>query len=253
MSETYSRRVELDGAVNFRDIGGYPAANGRRIRWRRVFRADNLGDLTPADGERLAALGIRTLVDFRLPSERIRTPNRLAPGAGIETVEIGFLPEGVGDMLRAVSQGSVGRAELERSFVEQYRRFVTDHSPEFARALDRALDENRLPLLVHCTSGKDRTGFAIAALLLALGTPQDTILADYALTNSFQRDIAHLFSPAAPAELTQFVMLAQPKYLEAAFEQIQTSFRSVDAYLANALGLDDSKRSRLAELLTEEA
>jgi protein-tyrosine phosphatase len=253
MSETFSRHIDLEGAVNFRDIGGYPAANGRRVRWRRVFRSDNLGGLTDADHERIESLGVRTLVDFRLPAERLRLPNRLAASSATRSVEIGFIPEGTTDMLRAVSRGTVGPAELERAFLGQYRRFVTDHGAEFARALAYALEEENLPLLLHCTSGKDRTGFAITALLLALGTPQETILEDYALTNSYQRDISHLFSASAPADLKLFVMTAKPRYLEAAFEQIQTSFGSVDAYLARALGLDDDKRAQLTALLTEDA
>jgi protein-tyrosine phosphatase len=250
MNETFSRRIELHGAVNFRDIGGYPAQDGRRVRWRRVFRSDSLDKLTAADHEQLAAIGVRALVDFRVPAERLQRPNHLA-AAGVRTYEIGFLPEGAFDMLRAVSRGTASDADIERAFVEQYRSFVTHHSSEFSRALAHALDAENLPLLVHCTSGKDRTGFAISALLLALGTPQATILEDYALTNSYMRDITNLFSASASPQHVQLVMAAQPKYLEAAFDQIAQSYGSVDAYLAEALGLDDDKRARLLELLTE--
>jgi protein-tyrosine phosphatase len=253
MSESFARRIELDGAVNFRDIGGYPAANGRRIRWRRIFRADNLGDLTPADHVVIDALAIRTLIDFRLPSERAALPNRLAPAHAIKTVEIGFVPHGTLDLLRAVSRGTAGTADIERAFVDQYRRFVTDHSTEFARALSYALDAEHLPLLLHCTSGKDRTGFAISVLLLALGTPRETIASDYELTNSYRRDISRFFSAGAPDELKSAVMAARPQYLAAAFDQMVASYGSIDAYLERALGLGDEQRRRLAELLTEPA
>ena len=154
--------------------------------------------------------------------------------------------------MRGVSAGTIRRSDVEQAFVEQYRRFVTDHGPQFARALSYALDEANLPLLIHCTSGKDRTGFAISALLLALGTPQDDILEDYALTNAHQRDISNYFRPTAPPELVRSVMTARTNYLQAAFEQIRQSFGSVDAYLAQSLNLDDDKRSRLVALLTEE-
>jgi protein-tyrosine phosphatase len=252
MNEQLTRRIGLEGAVNFRDIGGYPATQGRRVRWRRIFRSDCLSKLTDDDHTQLAALGVRTLVDFRLASERRELPNRLAASSGITSVEIGFMAEGVLEMLREVSRGTVSRAEIERTFVEQYRRFVTDHSAEFARGLAYALDERNLPLLLHCTSGKDRTGFAISALLLALGTPRDSILEDYALTNSYMRDVSQFFSPSTPPELLQFVMTAQTTYLQAAFDQMQRSFGSIDAYLARALDLDDVKRTQLVSLLTEE-
>ena len=253
MNEPYWRHLELDGAVNFRDIGGYPAAGRRRVRWRRVFRSDNLSKLTDDDHARLAPLGVRTLVDFRLDSERRELPNRLAAADPVKTVEIGFMAGGALDMLRAVSAGTAGRGDVEQAFVEQYRRFVTDHGRQFAQALSYALEEANLPLLIHCTSGKDRTGFAISALLLALGTPQESILEDYALTNDHMRDISTYFRPTAPPELVRSVMTARTNYLQAAFEQIRQSFGSVDAYLAQSLGLDDDKRSRLIELLTEDA
>jgi protein-tyrosine phosphatase len=252
-STPFSRRITLQGAVNFRDIGGYPAVAGRRVRWRRVFRSDSLSGLTNQDRRQLAQLGIRTLVDFRLASERRELPNRLGVSSGIESVEIGFMAEGVLEILRAVARGAASRADIERAFLDQYRRFVTDHGSEFAQALAYALDERHLPLLMHCTSGKDRTGFAVSALLLAVGTPQETILEDYALTNSYMRDISNFFGPSTPPELMRFVMTAQTSYLHAAFDQIRASFGSVDAYLARGLQLDDRKRSRLIELLTEEA
>jgi protein-tyrosine phosphatase len=253
MNEQLARRIGLQGAVNFRDIGGYPAARGRRVRWRRIFRSDSLSKLTDDDHKQLAVLGVRTLVDFRLASERHELPNRLAASSGITSVEVGFMAEGVLEMLRGVSRGTVSRTEIEETFIDQYRRFVTDHSPEFARALAYALDERHLPLLMHCTSGKDRTGFAISALLLALGTPQENILEDYALTNSYMRDISNFFSASTPPELLQLVMTAQTNYLQAAFDQMQRSFGSVDAYLARALNLDDAKRSQLVGLLTQNA
>lgn len=250
MDSSLERRLAFEGAVNFRDIGGYPASRGRRMRWQRIYRSDNLGGLTEADLLRLTNLGLRTLVDFRLPSERLQLPNRLPPGA-LETVEIGFIPEGTIDMLRGVSRGTLGFSEVEERVIAQYRRFVTDHQTEYARALAYVLDDRKLPLLLHCTSGKDRTGFAIALVLMAVGTPRETILEDYVLTNSFRRDITHLFSAATPEALANLLMSAQAKYLEAAFGQIDRTYGSTDAYLERALGLDDAKRSKLVESLTE--
>ena len=250
MNESYTRRIGFDGAVNFRDIGGYPDVGGRRVRWRRVFRSDSLSALTDEDQRRLAALGVRTVVDFRVDSERRALPNRLGTRSAIATVEIGFMAEGVLDMLHAVAAGTTSVDAVEDAFVVQYRRFVTDHATEFAGALAIAGDERRLPLVMHCTSGKDRTGFAVCVLLLALGTPQEVILDDYALTNAHMRDISVFFRPSSPPELIERVKTAQLRYVHAAFDQMRTSFGSIDAYLARALGCDDAQRSRLVELLT---
>jgi Tyrosine phosphatase family len=98
------RRLALAGAVNFRDLGGYDVGFGRQTSWGKLWRSDSLADLTEDDFRLLEPLGLSTLIDFRLPMERDRKPNRLPPGSAIETVEIGFVPEGTLDMLRGVSR-----------------------------------------------------------------------------------------------------------------------------------------------------
>jgi protein-tyrosine phosphatase len=113
MESSLERRLAFDGAVNFRDIGGYPARCGRRIRWQRVYRSDNLGGLTAADLLRLRVLGLRTLIDFRLPAERLYMPNRLPSDLVLEIIELGFIPEGSIDMLRGIAKGALGFAEVE--------------------------------------------------------------------------------------------------------------------------------------------
>jgi protein-tyrosine phosphatase len=91
MSESYERRLALVGADNFRDLGGYPAAGGRRSRWRRLFRADSLSDLTPADLKQIAELGLRGIVDFGTEDERTLKPNRLPDAACTRVLELGLL------------------------------------------------------------------------------------------------------------------------------------------------------------------
>ena len=111
------------------------------------------------------------------------------------------MAEGVAETLGAVREGSISSGDDEQVFLDRYRRFVADHSLEFSKALDYAGDDCYHSLLFHCTSGKDRTGFAVAALLLALGTPRESILEDYRLTNSYMRDISHLFKASTPPDL----------------------------------------------------
>jgi protein-tyrosine phosphatase len=251
MTAIYERRLAFEGAANFRDLGGYPAGGGRRTRWRRLFRADSLGDLTPADLERLDALGLRGLVDFRTDIERKLKPNRLPERSGVRTLEIGFLPAGTLDMLSRVRSGAITIAELEREVKGQYRLFVSDHVDEYRRAVAFAAEPDNYPLLIHCTSGKDRTGFASAVLLLAVGVPRDVVLQDYDLTNRYRRNVSHLFGPGTPEDIIALLLSAQAHYLEAAFDEIDRRFGSFDAYLAQALQVDDAMRARIHALLTE--
>jgi protein-tyrosine phosphatase len=251
MSETHERRLAFEGAANFRDLGGYPAGDGRRTRWRRLFRSDSLGDLTPADLERLDALGLRGLVDFRVEIERKLKPNRLPEGSGVRTLEIGFLPAGTLEMLARVRSGAITTAELEREVIGHYRLFVTDHAEEYQRAVAFAADPDNYPLLIHCTSGKDRTGYASAILLLAVGVPREVVLQDYDLTNRYRRDVSHLFGPYTSKTIISLLLSARARYLESALDEIDRKFGSFDGYLVKALHLDDATRARLYDLLTE--
>ena len=155
MTATYERRLAFEGAANFRDLGGYPAGGGRRTRWRRLFRADSLADLTPTDLERLDVLGLRGLVDFRIDIERALKPNRLPKGSAIRTLEIGFLPVGALDVLGRVRSGAITAADLDREVQGHYRRFVTDHADEYRRAVAFAADVSagRSVVLVRAVMG----------------------------------------------------------------------------------------------------
>ncbi len=251
MSALLPRRLEFEGAVNFRDLGGYATADGRHTRWRRLFRADSLADLTPSDLQRLETLGLQALIDFRTPIERQLKPNRLPAGAPIRTLEIGFLPAGTLEMLGKVRRGAISTAELEREVVAQYRRFGVDHVAEYRRAFDFAADPNNYPLVIHCTSGKDRTGFASALLLLAVGVPRAIVLQDYNLTNHYRRDVSHLFGPDTPPEVIALLLSAPSLYLDAALDEIERVHGSFEAFLTGPLGVDADKRARLIDCLTE--
>jgi protein-tyrosine phosphatase len=245
------RLIQFEGAVNFRDLGGYRAGASRRMRWGLVYRADNLAGLTEPDLERLDALGLSTLIDFRLPMEREVSPDRLPPGSSIRTVEAGFIPAGTLEMLALVKVGTIQAAELERRVIAQYRLFCVDHIEEYRQTFAVALDPGSYPLLLHCTSGKDRTGFGAALLLLAVDVSRDTVIDDYNLTNLYRRSVPHLFGPETPEEIATILLSAQPKYLEAALDEIDRIYGSFGDYLKSALGVEESDRQRLMDLLTE--
>ena len=244
------RRIELEGAVNFRDLGGYPAEGGRTVRWRTIYRSDSLSDLTDSDVSGLRQLGINTLCDFRLSEESERKPNRLPNGHRINVVRLRFVPEGTLDMLAAINRGQYGPADVEREVLIHYKKFVNDHAFEYRRVFEIILAKDSLPLLMHCTSGKDRTGFAAAAVLLAVGVAREIIVSDYALTNDYRRDIGHLFSNAVSKPTIDVLTSANPRYIEAALDEIDARFGTTEAWL-ESLGVSPSRRARLRDLLTE--
>ena len=251
MKEIDERRLPFDGAVNFRDLGGYDVGQGRRTRWRCLYRSDSLAGLTDEDLARLATLNLHGLIDFRLPHERQSHPNRLPADHSMRMVEIGFWPEGVANIQRALRASAIDAAGVERETIGFYRRFPFHHKAEFRLMLEVIEEAAGQPMLFHCVSGKDRTGFGAAVILMALGATPTVILQDYVLSNIYRRDINHLMPPGTSAAVSEEFTSANPLYLEAAFSAIKQTYGSVDAYLEQGLGFDDKRRANLRDLLTE--
>ena len=122
-------------------------------------------------------------------------------------------------MLALVKSGEIDAAEIERRVIAQYRLFCIDHHEEYRHMFDLASGAENYPLLLHCTSGKDRTGYGVASILLALGVPREIVLEDYDLTNRYRRPVPQLFGPRTPPDVVRILLSAQPKDLESALER----------------------------------
>jgi protein tyrosine/serine phosphatase len=169
------RRLNLSGCVNFRDLGGYPASDGRFIRWRRLFRADGLARLDADDCVQLSQLGLATVIDLRTPGE-LEERGQFPRDAF--AVDYHHLP--LTDVLPPEN-------ELERydepSFVTaRYRQLFTEGASSLGRAVEVLAQPGALPAVFHCSAGKDRTGILAALVLGFLGVPRDIIIEDYALS-----------------------------------------------------------------------
>jgi protein-tyrosine phosphatase len=241
MPDFPARHFNLAGASNFRDLGGYPAKDGRAVRWRQIFRSNHLGHLTEADIEVLRGLGLKSAFDFR------GTEERAAGICALEEIAVHSLPiePTVVAKLRAlVAEGTpLSSAEAVEIMRDSYRNYVRHNTPRF-RALFAHLLEDRAPLVIHCTAGKDRTGFACALILHALGVPDDLIAQDYLLTNRFyRRDPSH--SPDLPEEVRLVLASVEASFLAAAFEAIGAEYGDLDGYFGDGLGLGAGERTSL--------
>lgn len=253
MQATPERRLSFEGAVNFRDLGGYDVGAGRRTRWRRVFRSDSLAGMTDRDLLRLTELNLHTLIDFRLPHEREKHPNRLPVDGAPRAVELGFWPDGVAELHRQFQAGALDAAGMERATMRFYRNFPLHHAAQYRYLLEAAEKAEGRPILFHCVSGKDRTGFGAAVVLMALGASREVILDDYSLTSEFRRDVRHLIPTDTPDDVAQAFTAANPIYLDAALEVIKQTYGSEAAYLEQQLGFGDKRRADLRAALTEES
>ncbi len=243
------RVIRFQGARNVRDLGGLPAAGGT-VRHRLVYRADGLSRLTPGDLETFGRLGVRTIVDLRYEEERARAPDRLPPGQDIRVVTHGFLPQGSIEMFEGVNRRRCNAAEAFELMRSNYARIPFEHAAEFADVLHELLTPDASANLIHCTSGKDRTGIAIALILRALGVAVADVVADYELSN-LEHQPVDVFEGTAQPEAVAVIMAARPEYLLASLEAIDREYGDVETYLERALGFGARERAALGQLLLD--
>jgi protein-tyrosine phosphatase len=240
MSDSPSRHFNLEGASNFRDLGGYRTNDGRVVRWRQIFRSNHLGHLTAADTAIVRAVGLRSAFDLRGREER------MAAACGLEEITVHPLPiepTVVAALRTRLAAGSLSSADAREIMRESYRTYVRLNTHSF-RTLFAHLLQDHAPLVIHCTAGKDRTGFACALVLHALGVPDDVIAEDYLLTNHFYRR-----DPASgtefPEDVREVIGSVEASYLAAALEAIHADFGGLEGYLKDGLGLGESERNML--------
>ena len=242
--------IPLENASNLRDLGGWPTADGRTVRAGVVFRAPALVRLSAADVAAIGALGIRTVCDFRGTREAENSPVVLA-GARREGLPI---EPTVGASLRDIlrtgqATGHVTPEEMLALLREAYQAYALQSFPRYRALFALLRSEADVPLLFHCSAGKDRTGFGAALLLTALGVAWEHVVADYLATNQlWRREVAEFLE--LPAGVKEALLSAHEHLLVAAFDAVREGYGSVDAYLETAIGLDGVGRRELRERLT---
>lgn len=245
----FTRSLHLEGASNFRDLGGYYGQDGRQVRWRRLFRSDHLGALTPRDKEIVGQIGVRRVFDFRGVTERDEAhcaiEDAKVVSLSIEPTITGWLTEHVEAGRKPSPQDTVLRMQ------ETYRAFASDNRHRYRELFQHLLASDD-PLVFHCTAGKDRTGFAAALILLALGVPREVVLEDYLLTNTHYRKQPNPDSPL-PADVQRVLHRVQEDFLEAALAVVDHDFQGPMHYLEAALGVGEAERRRLAGFYLEPA
>jgi protein-tyrosine phosphatase len=250
------RVVMLPGAVNLRDFGGYETTDGRVVRRRRLYRSGSLTRLTPAAQRAfLDELRVHTICDLRRPEERAEEPTPF-PFDRPRRVEIPIDPGSAIALRSELKQHSVPVEQRIAFMVAINAELARSHQQDYARMFEALLDVDSDDggFLVHCAAGKDRTGFACALILHALGVAEQTVIEDYLLTNQvldFEGYILpHLqarLGPDVPIERDELMALAgvRPEYLGAAYRAIEEEFDHVEHYLERAVGLDAAAREIL--------
>jgi protein-tyrosine phosphatase len=239
------RVIALDGAVNFRDLGGYATLDGRRTRWRVLFRADGLGELSVTDFSILRELGIRTVVD-------LRSGHEVEQGRfDVEAHPVDFHHFPFIDQLPNAEQWDRRPGLLGA----QYKEMLDDAAPQIIGALEVLAAPDAHPAVFHCTAGKDRTGLLSALVLSLLGVPEETVVADYALSGEAMERLRAKLILKYPdgkdviADIDE-VFSAHPANMVELFAYLRERYGSVAEY-AVTVGVPDAVVARLREELLE--
>ncbi|MFF9106300.1 tyrosine-protein phosphatase [Streptomyces rubrogriseus] len=259
-----STEPELTGVRNFRDVGGLPTVDGRRVRQGVLFRSGHLAHATGEDAAFLASLGLHTIFDFRnAADQKLEGPDVELPGVRNVNLPLSDPADGA-EFWKMVRDGDLDQlreiladGKAADRMIGSYRAIVTERTAEHSRIL-HALAEDSVPALMHCAAGKDRAGLSIAVTLLALGVEREAVVEDYLKSNAAHRrykvrrsgSAASAYSPEV-MELLSPLFDARAEYLAAAFETVEGTWGGVDAYLEQGLRLTPATRERLRERMLD--
>jgi protein-tyrosine phosphatase len=246
---------------NLRDVGGYATQDGSLVRRGVAYRSNQLNPISPEDMKKLAALGLKNDFDLRAAGEREAKPDQLP--AGVKNVWLNVLadakdtnPAEVEEMLHhpKAANAALGNGKGAAKFMDAYRQFVTLPS---AKAAFRQLfielgDANQLPSLFHCTTGKDRSGWAAAALLTLLGVPEEKVYEDYLRSNeyilpAYKQAIDHFVAEGGDPSIPNDLLGVKTEYLQSSFDEVKTRFGSIEGYFEKGLGIDKAVRQQLRD------
>ena len=259
------RVLPLEGAQNFRDLGGYSTQSGKRVAWGRLYRSDYLTHLSDADCEYLLATGLRTVFDLRSGMERRKYPSRHHPESCTHTLcwDDPHNAEKLGERLQQFrEQNNLDFDDEMHGFLSHhYRRYLEVQAEKYQDILHHLVEEETAPALIHCTAGKDRTGIIVALILHLLGVGEADIMQDYLLTNQHvkgpdeQERFRLLLRQFGLEDVSDRVMdamlYAHAEYLQAAFDGMREDYGSVEQYVQERLEFGSDKIARLQSMYLE--
>lgn len=247
---------------NLRDLGGYKTTDGATINRGLVYRSNQLYNISADDMLLIEKLNLKNDFDLRTASERNAKPDELPFGVNNVWLDVmadypsagpANLMELLSDPLKANAE--LGDGKIEEMFKEAYRQFVTLPSAQAAyRELFLALgDKNQLPAIFHCTTGKDRTGWAAASLLTLLGVSKEVVIEDYLRSNEYilpmyKNVIEQFIAAGGDPSIPTASLGVKEEYLNAAFDQMQTKYGTIENYFSEALGINDVQQTALRNL-----
>lgn len=249
VADSAKRLVRMEGAINFRDIGGYRTTDGREVKWGKVFRSADVSKLSEKDLLTLQKKHIHTVIDFRGNKESAAAPDHILPNTDYTLCPAGSdsLPN-MKDLAARMKQDS-----FLISFYSSTQYFGSRYRPMFQKLL--SLPEGEA-IMYHCTGGRDRTGMATALFLNILGVPKETIEADFVASNIYLAPLHNMmFQNLAKASNTDIeqvkkAMELRPELIRTMFQSIENKYGSLDSFYQQELGIGEREKSELRKKFT---
>lgn len=247
-----AKHIQMDGPVNFRDLGGVFTADGKQVAHGRIFRSDKLSELSTADIELLNEKSLKTVIDFRNEHEVTDEPDILDSAWTYVHLPIGdFDPDQFWEVFSEIKDDE---ASIDSLMLSMYKTFPVDFAGKYKTFFERVAQTDG-PLVYHCTAGKDRTGIATALFYHTLGVDMENIVNDYVNSNHYRhahnaKYVKMLQLKGVSPEISQIILGVCAQYLIQIFANIEAQYGSVDAYLATELGVNDSIQSLLIDKYT---
>lgn len=250
------RFLPLDSFPNFRDIGGYKTEDDHQVRWNRVFRGGSMDNLSDDDLERLDELHIQLVCDVRSTEEMLNHPDRLPKNVTLLSAP----PQSDDNPWIQLARILLQRNYLETAVFKLYSYVLIDNNPQmFSTIFQRLAHESNLPMIIHCAAGKDRSGTIIAVLLKLLGVPDETIIADYSLSNlsyahsrkAAQRVFESLKIFGLREEDLAYLLIADAKVMAQTLAYLDQHYGSAEAYLCDYVGLSQETIQTIRKNLLE--
>jgi protein-tyrosine phosphatase len=251
----------IDTVPNLRDVGGYKTRDGKTVARGVAYRSDTFNPMSAEEIKRLERLALENDYDLRTNAEVKAMPDELPPG--VEYHQLNVLADEKGAaaaeleaLLHQPKKANkvLGDGKIEAMFMQVYRAFITLPSAKQSyRALFQDLANPEMaPGVFHCTTGKDRTGWAAAALLTLLGVPAETVMADYMRTNDytlpqFQHAIDAFVAGGGERSIALAVLGVKPEYLKASLDEMRKQYGSIEGYFSEGLGIDAEGQQALRE------
>ena len=248
-----TRNINIPGIQNFRDLGGYRSSTtGKNVRWGMLYRSAQIDSLGCAARRELRNMGIRTIIDLRTPEELNNYPQIQK---GFNVVHIPIATGNMEKVLQGIQEGKIKGDTINRIVERMNRELVINYRDEYKKLFELLLDRSNYPAIIHCSSGKGRTGIASALVLATLGVNEDIIIQDYRLSNDyFNIPKASKYAyklPVNSQEAITTVYTAKEDFLNAAKEEIERTYSDIPTYLRKGLGLTAENIEKLQNIMLE--